>query len=131
MRFFPYAAALCLMPLAATAADDAAIGRYSIAPAPQGYVRLDTETGAILHCRETEGAIRCEDVDTGTTEARAAKPELKILRNRVEALERRVADLERDPIRLPTERELDQTLDMMESWMRRFMDMAEDRDTAL
>ena len=130
MRFFPFAAALCLMPLAATAADDAASGRYSIAPAPQGYVRLDTETGAMLHCRTTEGAIRCEDVDTGRA-ARAAEAELERLRDRVEALERRVADLERDRIRLPTEKELDQTLDMMESWMRRFMDMAEDRDTAL
>ena len=131
MRFFPFAAALCLMPLAATAADDAASGRYSIAPAPQGYVRLDTETGAMLHCRTTEGAIRCDYVDTGRAEARAAEPELERLRDRVEALERRVADLEHDRIRLPTEKELDQTLDMMESWMRRFMDMAEDRDRAL
>ena len=130
MRFFPFAAALCLMPLAATAADDAASGRYGIAPAPQGYVRLDTETGAMLHCRTTEGPIRCAVVYPGRG-ARAPDAELERLRDRVEALERRVADLERDRIRLPTEKELDQTLDMMESWMRRFMDMAEDRDTAL
>ena len=85
MRFFPFAAALCLMPLAATAADDAASGRYSIAPAPQGYVRLDTETGAMLHCRTPEGAMRCEDVVSGRG-ARAAEPVLESLRDGVEAL---------------------------------------------
>ena len=114
MRAMPLVAALCMLPLAAVA-DDAPAGRYRISPALDGYVRLDTATGAMLYCRTFDPTLRCEDVGVDTAEKRATEAEMDDLRNRIGTLERKVAILERDQIRLPSEKELDRTLDMMES----------------
>jgi len=130
MRAILLVAALCLLPLAAVA-DDRPVGRYQISPALDGYVRLDTATGAMLYCRTFDPTLRCEDVGVDTSEKAATEAEMDDLRNRIGTLERQVAILERDQIRLPTEKELDRTLDAMEAWMRRFMEMTKDRDTAL
>lgn len=130
MRAILLVAALCLLPLAAVA-DDRPIGRYQISPALDGYVRLDTSTGAMLYCRTFDPTLRCEDVGVDTSEKAATEAEMDDLRNRIGTLERQVAILERDQIRLPTEKELDRTLDAMEAWMRRFMEMTKDKDTAL
>ena len=130
MRTMPLVAALCMLPLAAVA-DDRPIGRYQISPALDGYVRLDTSTGAMLYCRTFDPTLRCEDVGVDTSEKAATEAEMDDLRNRIGTLERQVAILERDQIRLPTEKELDRTLDAMEAWMRRFMEMTKDKDTAL
>jgi hypothetical protein len=130
MRAILLVAALCLLPLAAVA-DDRPTGRYQISPALDGYVRLDTATGAMLYCRTFDPTLRCEDVGVDTSEKAATEAEMDDLRNRIGTLERQVAILERDQIRLPTEKELDRTLDAMEAWMRRFMEMTKDKDTAL
>jgi len=130
MRAILLVAALCLLPLAAVA-DDLPVGRYQISPALDGYVRLDTMTGAMLYCRTFDPTLRCEDIGADTAEKAATESEMDDLRNRIGTLERQVAILERDQIRLPTEKELDRTLNAMEAWMRRFMDMTKDKDTAL
>jgi len=130
MRAMPLVAALCVLPLAAVA-DDAPIGRYQISPALDGYVRLDTTTGAMLYCRTFDPTLRCEDVGVDTTEKAATEAEMDDLRNRLATMERKVAILERDQVRLPSEKDVDRTLDMMEAWMRRFMDMTRDKGTAL
>jgi hypothetical protein len=130
MRSMPLVAALCMLPLTAVA-DDAPAGRYQISQALDGYVRLDTVTGAMLYCRTFDPTLRCEEVGVDTAEKGATEAEMDDLRNRIGTLERQVAILERDQIRLPSEKELDRTLDAMESWMRRFMDMTRDKGTAL
>ncbi len=33
--------------------------RYTITPADEGFVRLDTQTGAITHCASADGIWRC------------------------------------------------------------------------
>ncbi|CAN7157209.1 hypothetical protein [Rhizobium sp. LjRoot254] len=121
MRSMPLVAALCMLPLAAVA-DDAPVGRYQISPALDGYVRLDTATGAMLYCRTFDPTLRCEEVGADTTGKAATEAEMDDLRNRLAAMERKVAILERDQIRLPDQKDLDRTLDTMEKWMRRFLD---------
>ena len=130
MRAILLVAVACLLPLPAVA-DDRPAGRYQLSPALDGYVRLDTATGAMLYCRTFDPTLRCEDVGVDTSEKAATEAEMDDLRNRIGTLERKVAILERDQIRLPTEKELNRTLDAMESWMRRLMDMTKDKDTAL
>lgn len=122
---------IAMMPLPAMA-DDAATGRYQISPALDGYVRLDTVTGAMLYCRTFDPTLRCEEVGVDTAEKGATEAEMDDLRNRLATLERKVAILERDQIRLPDQKDLDRTLDTMEKWMRRFLDDPPGKDgTAL
>jgi hypothetical protein len=121
MRTMPLVAALCMLPLAAVA-DEAPVGRYQISPALDGYVRLDTATGVMLYCRTFDPTLRCEEVGVDTTEKTATEAEMDDLRNRLATMERKVAILERDQIRLPDQKDLDRTLDTMEKWMRRLLD---------
>ena len=121
MRAIPLVAALCMLPLTAIA-DDQPVGRYQIAPALDGYVRIDTMTGAMLYCRTFDPTLRCQDVGVDTAEKAATEAEMNDLRNRIGTLERKVTILERDQIRLPDQKDLDRTLDTMEKWMRRFLD---------
>jgi hypothetical protein len=130
MRSMPLVAVLCMLPLGAVA-DDAPVGRYQISPALDGYIRLDTATGAMLYCRTFDPALRCEAVSVETPKKVTTEAEMDDLRNRLATLERKVAILERDQIRLPDQKDLDRTLDTMEKWMQRFMDMTKDKDTAL
>jgi hypothetical protein len=44
----------------AFAEDSAAQGRYTIGRSPDGFVRLDTATGAASHCRLRGGVWRCD-----------------------------------------------------------------------
>ena len=121
----------CLIPFAAMAQDNVT-GRYQISPALDGYVRLDTVTGAMLYCRTFDPTLRCEEVGVEAAEKSATEAEMDELRNRLATLERKVAILERDQIRLPDQKDLDRTLDTMEKWMRRLLDEPRGKDgTAL
>lgn len=123
---------LVAMPLAAAAQDTTVTGRYRISPALDGYVRLDTVTGAMLYCRIFDPTLRCEAVGVDTGASGAAEVEMDDLRNRIAALERKVAILERDQIRLPDAKEIDRTLETMEKWMRRLLENPPGKDgTAL
>jgi outer membrane murein-binding lipoprotein Lpp len=48
----------------ATAQDDVPpAGRFQLAPGEgSGFVRLDTRTGAVSHCRQNDGVWRCEPI---------------------------------------------------------------------
>ena len=60
MRLLPLAAAL----LAVTPALAQDTGRFELAPAPGGFTRLDTATGAVSHCaRRDDGVWYCEPLD--------------------------------------------------------------------
>jgi hypothetical protein len=122
---------IAMIPFSA-AAQDAPTGRYQVGPALDGYVRLDTATGAMLYCRTFDPTLRCEEVGVDTAEKAATEAEMDDLRNRLATLERKVAILERDQVRLPDQKDLDRTLDTMEKWMRRFLDDPPGKDgTAL
>jgi hypothetical protein len=116
----------------------AAQGRYQIAPDGDGFVRLDTETGALAHCDRSNGVWRCTSVveDLSGIEGRllALEEELAALRTDLEELSKQIADVEggdepREPPaargRLPEEqeKELDEALSFAERMMQRFFDM--------
>jgi hypothetical protein len=59
MRLLPILAGVLFFALPALAGDS---GRYAIEPAEEGFVRLDTATGAASHCTKTDGVWHCAAV---------------------------------------------------------------------
>ncbi len=144
-------AALLCSGLAASAqrAPDEA-GRFTIAPQDDGFLRLDTRSGAVSHCRkDTAGEWSCVPFNEGE----AARSDA------IAALEKRIATLsaELDALRadlarlkgetgtgtppppapsmpqpeaekstLPNEAELERALSFMEIVMRRFLTMVQE-----
>lgn len=117
----------CLTLVPAQAQDTA---RYRIEKTDDGYVRMDTDTGAMSICKERGEQLVCNLA----ADARAAYDEdVAALRKRVDALEHRLAALEKSAeprvsSALPSNEEIDKTLGIMERFFRRFMDMAKDLD---
>ncbi|MCW5712901.1 MAG: hypothetical protein KIT43_00100 [Bauldia sp.] len=62
-------AAACLA--GGVAAQEAA-GRFELAPDGDGFLRLDTQTGAVSYCRIVDGRWTCEAADTGGLAAAVA-----------------------------------------------------------
>ena len=59
MRFASLAACLALMPLVAVPAHANDAERYRLEKSANGYVRMDTQTGAMSICEEKEGQLVC------------------------------------------------------------------------
>ncbi|MCC6984492.1 MAG: hypothetical protein IT535_14585 [Bauldia sp.] len=57
--------------------------RYTITPADEGFVRLDTQTGAITHCASADGIWRCAPPLYAESEIDAR---LRVLDERIEGL---------------------------------------------
>ena len=81
------------------AAGPAQPGRYTMVPVPGGFVRLDTETGLVAHCRRDVAAgdtdwqcITLSEPSESRDAALAAR--IDALAASVDALKRRVAGLE-------------------------------------
>jgi hypothetical protein len=100
-----FLAALLSLPIAASGQDapaagqdattsgqgaSAPSGRYQIAPDDDGFVRLDTRTGAMTHCGKREGAWRC---DVLAEERSDLDRRLDALAGKVDALSAEVARL--------------------------------------
>ena len=113
-------------------------GRYQIAPDGDGFVRLDTETGALSHCERSDGVWQCAVVveDRVEIDRRIAalqeemaslKANLEELGNRLTALEDGLDQPERSPpgdgLSAQQEQELDEALSFAERMMQRFFDM--------
>ena len=96
------AGAICLATPALS--DDAlAPGRYALGPSKDGFVRLDTRTGAVSHCSPTDGVWRCDPLPQETamtTRLNALSAEVEKLSAALAALDARVAGLA--PIGVPT-----------------------------
>ena len=123
-------------PQSSTTPDSARPGRYTMVPAEGGFVRLDTETGTVSHCRRG-------DASTGSVWTCAAIPENVLSRpdpatalaGKVDALEREVAGLRtrlddvegglkaRATAELSGDPELDKALNFSEELMSRFFGM--------
>lgn len=115
-------------------------GRYQFAPDGDGFVRLDTETGAIAHCGRSEGRWRCDVAADGPEfdhRIVALQQELAALEAELEDLRERLAVLEDDrdateaappvtrdkPSEEEEERQFDEALSFAERMMQRFFDM--------
>jgi len=129
---------LCGSAVAQDAAPGA--GRFQIAPDGDGFVRLDTETGALAHCDKSEGVWRCtvvaEDQADIDRQILALKEDVAGLRAELEMLGERLAAFEeRDVADAPAtpapregtsekeEKELDEAFSFAERMMQRFFDM--------
>lgn len=107
-------------------ADDAA--RYRLEKTADGYVRMDTQTGAMSKCTEQAGQLVCR---MAADERSAFQDEVDRLQASMKALDERVARLEnslaaRLESRLPSEEEFDRTMSYMERFFRGFMGIVRD-----
>ena len=108
-----------ILPLAFATAAGAQEGRYRMERTEGGCVRLDTASGDVSLCTETDGQITCR---MAADERAAFEKELDLLTERVEALEKAQNSALSDiKPRLPTDEEIDRTMSIMERMMQRFM----------
>jgi BMFP domain-containing protein YqiC len=96
--------------------DAEAQQRFQLERVGDGFIRLDTETGALTQCRQEASGLACR---MAPDERAAYEKELALLEKRVETLEDRLAAAAPRPP--PSEDEVDRTLSIMERFIRRFM----------
>lgn len=123
---FPALALMCLAMLPARADS----GRYTLEKTANGYIRMDTQTGAMSICEERGDQLVCK---LAADERRAFQDELDRLGTKVTDLETRIARIENNPVMnprnlLPSEEDFDRSLSLMERFFRRFMDIVRDME---
>ncbi|MER9072329.1 hypothetical protein NKH80_05790 [Mesorhizobium sp. M0904] len=119
-----------LVSLTAASAFSEEADRYRLEKSANGYVRMDTQTGAMSLCEERSGQLVCQ---TAADERAAFQDEVDRLQNSVKALDERVAKLEnslaaRLESTLPSEEDFNKTMGYMERFLRSFMDIVKDMD---
>ncbi|TIT20955.1 MAG: hypothetical protein E5W81_23370 [Mesorhizobium sp.] len=119
-----------LVSLVAASAFSEGADRYRLEKSANGYVRMDTQTGAMSLCEERSGQLVCK---TAADERAAFQDEVDRLKNSVKALDERVAKLEnslaaRFESTLPSEEDFNKTMGYMERFLRSFMDIVKDMD---
>lgn len=115
---------------AATVASQERQGRYVMSPTENGFVRLDTETGAMSVCTQRNGRWVCEFMED---DAKTLQEEILRLRAEVKRLQDEAALAEQAPLtkrperqlELPTEEEVDKALDYFENIFRKFRERIE------
>ena len=84
-------ATLITVSLSLPATSEAAGGRYQMTPIENGFMRLDTETGAVSICKNTDGKVVCELAEDGadkySKDIDTLKQENQKLRAEVDRLE--------------------------------------------
>lgn len=88
--------------------------RYSMTETDDGFLRLDTVTGEVSHCREKAGGFACE---LAADEREAYETTIAALTARLEKLE---AKTPAERAGVPTEEELDEAFGFFESMAKRF-----------
>src|SRR4051794_20661937 len=106
-------------------------GRYQLSPTPDGYLKLDSRSGAVSECKRGPDGYQCRLVPD---EQAALQAEIDRLAKENTALREQLATAgpppperpgesarpEKAPI-LPREDEVDRALGLMEKFLRRFM----------
>lgn len=122
---------LALLMQAPAQAEDAQAGdssRYRLEKSADGYVRMDTQTGAMSTCKESNGQLVCR---MAADERSAFQDEIDRLQTSTRALDERVSRLEnslasRLESSLPSEEDFNKTMGYMERFLRGFMDIVKD-----
>ncbi len=97
--------------------------RYTLEKSANGYVRMDKQTGEMSICQEQSGQLICK---LAADERSAFESEVDRLQGSVEALEKRVTSLEADKKSyLPTDQDVDKSIDTMQRFLRGFFDIVE------
>jgi len=118
---------VALLAVPAANAEDA--GRYVFDKSENGIVRLDTQTGEMSSCEQKAGQLTCRPA---VEEKQASESEIERLNQKVDRLEKQLADLEKRVVSpkdlLPSDEQVDRTLGIMERFFRRFLDVVKDFD---
>jgi hypothetical protein len=123
-RDFIVVAGFCFLPLALSGPAVAETGRYVMEKTENGYVRMDTATGEMSICAEKNAQIICK---LAADERAAFQDVLDRLEARVARLEERLDSGLVERV-LPSDEELDRSLDNMEKFFRRFLGIVEELD---
>lgn len=99
------------------------IGRYTMTPAPNGFLRLDTRSGAVSLCTLNNGNVRCQ---SSADERAALEAEIARLSRKNAMLEKKLAQSGKPITKrlrdaLPTDAEMDKALSIAEKIFRRMM----------
>jgi flagellar motility protein MotE (MotC chaperone) len=121
-------AALCSLVAASAYSEET--DRYRLEKSANGYVRMDTQTGAMSLCEERSGQLVCK---MAADERAAFQDEIDRLQGSVKTLDERVAKLEnslsaRLESKLPSEEDFNKTMGYMERFFRTFKDIVKDMD---
>jgi flagellar motility protein MotE (MotC chaperone) len=119
-----------LVSLVAVSAFSQETDRYRLEKSPNGYVRMDTQTGAMSICEERSGQLVCK---MAADERAAFQDEVDRLQSSVKALDERVVKLEnslsaRFESTLPSEEDFNKTMSYMERFLRGFMGIVKDME---
>jgi hypothetical protein len=130
-RFFTLALVLCAATSTCFAGEEP--GRYAMTPAGDGFLRLDTATGAVSICRQKLDAWTCEGV---ADDALALKPEVDRLTGenqelkdklaKAEAREAQAGPLPANPSTQFPALALDEMTDFINKMIRRLQDLVRD-----
>ena len=103
--------------------------RYTLEKTADGYVRMDKQTGEMSLCNEQSGQLVCK---LAADERSAFEGEVERLQSSVEALENRVTALEKSKQSyLPTDEDVDKSVDTMQRFLRGFLDIVKEFDSTL
>ncbi|MBZ9819498.1 hypothetical protein [Mesorhizobium sp. CA4] len=121
-------AALCSLVAASAYSEET--DHYRLEKSANGYVRMNTRTGAMSICEERSGQLVCK---MAADERAAYQDEIDRLDKSVKALDARVAKLEnslsaRLESQLPSEEDFNKTMGYMERFFRTFKDIVKDLD---
>jgi hypothetical protein len=99
--------------------------RFSLEKTEHGFVRLDSRSGALSLCQEKDGNLVCR---MAADERAAYKQELDLLGKRVAVLEGKAGLAPPVSKTLPDDAEVERSLSIMESFMRRFFGLVQEFD---
>lgn len=104
--------------------------RYQLEKTANGYVRMDTQTGAMSTCEDKSGQLVCR---MAADERNAAMDEIDRLNRSIDDLGERVTRLENSltaklESSLPSEEEFNKTMSYMERFVRGFFGIVKDME---
>jgi hypothetical protein len=131
MRLFALAIAMSLAALTTAAAEtgtpDSGNGRYSFHPVADGVLRLDTRTGQVSVCRQSDAGWACKLVpdERSALEAEIARLQEENARLKKELLARGPPTPGApDPeLKLPSDADVDKVISFLEKAWRRLIEM--------
>jgi hypothetical protein len=106
--------------------------RYKMQETENGIIRLDTQTGAVSHCTFEDKTLTCS---TATDDKASYEEEIERLSSENKTLRKRAGVKSDDELDLPSEAEIEQTVDVIENFtsaiiraMKRLQETIEDLD---
>lgn len=102
-------------------------GRYVLEKVEQGFLRLDSQTGAMALCSAKAGVWECAAVKDQGLDLTAELGRLKAENDKLKA---RVTELEKAgvSIKMPSDQDVDKMMDLFGRMFDRFLDFAREMD---